>query len=305
MALIGLTAFLRWANVDDEFLDTQSTPERTILDLRALGFRTMLSCGRYEYTTAQPPLPLQSHSGWLVISYLQKGFQVYEIDGKRVELRGNQVMRIFPGESYGTGHAPEHRGTLFWLIVSVNPPPGPEGAWGLTQDAATELLTRLMNREAPRVETASSLLGQAFARAFSLSAHDTALDLATLRHALALILLELACIRDDAMPVAHLATEVAKRLSEDPARMPNSEELASFSGFPVSTFYERFGKETGMTPKEFAMRWKVNEALKRLRAGDKVIEVAHALGFSSSQYFASVVRRHSGESPSYWRRRKP
>jgi len=265
----------------------------------------MLSCGRYEYSTAHPPLPLQTHPDWLVISYLEKGFQVYEIDGVKVELRGNQVMRIFPGESYGTGHAPEHRGTLFWLIVAVNPPPGPAGAWGMEQKAAMELREKLLNRETPRVESASSMLGQAFQRVFFFQAYDSALERASLKNTLVLILLEIASIHDLTIPVAKLASEIARWLSRHPAEMPNSQELAAFSGLSVSTFYQRFGKETGMTPKEFAMRWKVNEALKRLRAGGKVTEVAHALGFSSSQYFSSVVRLHSGQSPSYWRKRKP
>lgn len=290
--------------MSDLFLDTQSTSERTILDLRALGFQTILVCGRYEYSRAHPPRPPQSHPDWLVLVYLEKGLQLYEIGGERVELRGNQVMRVFPGESYGTGRFPEHRGVLFWMIVATSPPPGPAGAWGMNQVASSELLDRLLDRRTPRVESASEMVGEAFRKVFSRPTHDSELDRAILRHSLVSVLLEVVSIRDSVTPVAHLAAEVAGRLSVDPAHMPSSEDLAAFTGLSVSAFYDRFGKETGMTPKEFAMRWKVNEAMKRLRAGDRVIEVAHALGFSSSQYFASVVRRHSGESPSYWRKRK-
>jgi AraC-like DNA-binding protein len=288
--------------VDDLFLDTRSTDERQILDLRAMGFRTMLVCGRYEYSTAQAPLAPQSHPNWLVIVYLEKGFQRYEIAGEPVDLRGGQMMRVFPGELYGTGKFPEHRGTLYWLILACDAANIAQGAWGMESDAADALLKRLTDRITPRVETASTGAADAFRQIMQSPHPETALEKAILRHRLVSILLETGLCQQEVEEPSRLAHELAKRLALDPGNIPGAEEMAEFAGLSVSAFYRRFGKETGMTPKDFAMRWKVNEALKRLRAGGRVTDIAHSLGFSSSQYFASVVKRHSGQTPGYWKR---
>lgn len=288
--------------MDDLFLDTRSTEERRILDLRAMGFRTMLVCGRYEYTAAQPPLIPQSHPDWLVIAYLEKGFQRYEIDGESVDLRGGQMMRVFPGERYGTGKFPEHRGTLYWLIIACDAANIAQGAWGMESDAADALLKRLTDSATPRVETASAGAADAFRQIMQSTGPETPLEKAILRHRLVSILLETGLCQQGVGEPSRLAHELAKRLALDPGNIPRAEEMANFAGLSVSAFYRRFGKETGMTPKDFAMRWKVNEALKRLRAGGRVTDIAHSLGFSSSQYFASVVKRHSGHTPGYWKR---
>jgi AraC-like DNA-binding protein len=288
--------------VDDLFIDTRSTEERRILDLRAMGFRTMLVCGRYEYTKAQAPLAPQSHPNWLVIVYLERGFQRYEIAGETVDLQGGQMMRVLPGERYGTGKFPEHRGTLYWLILACDEANIARGAWGMESDAAAALLRRLTDPTTPRVETASIGAADAFRQVIEAPQAETPLDKAILRHRLVSILLETGLCQQSAIEPSRLAHELAKRLELDPGNIPGAEEMANFAGLSVSAFYRRFGKETGMTPKDFAMRWKVNEALKRLRTGGRVTDIAHSLGFSSSQYFASVVKRHSGQAPGYWKR---
>lgn len=286
--------------MSDLFLDVQSTDERQIIDLRALGFRRMLSCGHYEYRRAHPPLAPQSHPDWLVLVYLARGFQLYEINGQRVELRGGHMMRVFPNEIYSTGKFPEHRGSLYWLILNADCEVGSEGAFGMEQAAAGKLVERLTDRSTQRVETASSLIEATFPKVFEISSPSDPLACATLRHRLVTVLLECGLAQTTGQSSAQLATEIARRLALDPVSMPTAEEMASFAGLSVSGFYDRFRKENGLTPKEFAMRWKINEAIKRLKEGRNVTVVAHELGFSSSQYFASTLKRHTGHTPTYW-----
>ncbi|HYE04037.1 MAG TPA: AraC family transcriptional regulator [Planctomycetota bacterium] len=81
--------------------------------------------------------------------------------------------------------------------------------------------------------------------------------------------------------------------------------LARRSGLSPTHFRRVFRREVGQTPAEWLARRRVERAKERLAAGDAVTDVAFALGFSSSQYFATVFKRYAGMSPNAWRRAPP
>ena len=64
-----------------------------------------------------------------------------------------------------------------------------------------------------------------------------------------------------------------------------------------SRFKTRFKREMGVPPEEFWLRQKIERATVLLKTRN-VTEVAHELGFSSSQYFATVFKRYTRVSPS-------
>jgi AraC family L-rhamnose operon regulatory protein RhaS len=64
-----------------------------------------------------------------------------------------------------------------------------------------------------------------------------------------------------------------------------------------------FKKMTGCTPMEYLTRLRMERAKTLLRETDlKIIDIAFACGFSSSQYFANLFRRAAGLTPSAYRR---
>lgn len=66
---------------------------------------------------------------------------------------------------------------------------------------------------------------------------------------------------------------------------------------------EGFGSLTGFTTNDFILRLKVEEAARILERDPTrtVTAIAHELGFSSSQYFATVFRRYLRVSPGEYR----
>jgi AraC-like DNA-binding protein len=74
------------------------------------------------------------------------------------------------------------------------------------------------------------------------------------------------------------------------------------SGLSRSEFFRKFKDETGAGPNQYLL-WQRLEAAKDLLANKdpSITEVAHRLGFSSSQYFATVFRRHTGLPPNVFR----
>jgi AraC-like DNA-binding protein len=92
-------------------------------------------------------------------------------------------------------------------------------------------------------------------------------------------------------------------VAEHPDEPLNVPHLARHVGLSPSRFKARFRAEMGLPPREYVLRQKIQTAeaaLKRPRTS--VTDVAHALGFSSSQYFATVFRRFTGASPTQRRR---
>jgi AraC-like DNA-binding protein len=75
-------------------------------------------------------------------------------------------------------------------------------------------------------------------------------------------------------------------------------DLADAANLSLSRFKVKFKSETGIAPREFILRVKVEEAKKALmKRRLSVTDIAMNLGFSSSQYFATVFKRFSQQTP--------
>jgi AraC-like DNA-binding protein len=76
-------------------------------------------------------------------------------------------------------------------------------------------------------------------------------------------------------------------------------DLARQAGLSTPRFKARFKEEAGVPPAEYVLRARIEKARKRLASGSgSVTQVAYGLGFSSSQYFATVFKRFTGKTPS-------
>jgi AraC-like DNA-binding protein len=79
-------------------------------------------------------------------------------------------------------------------------------------------------------------------------------------------------------------------------------DLARAASLSESQFKHRFKAEVGVSPRDYVLRRKVSAARELLAQGELVTTVANRLGFSSSQYFATVFRRYTRMSPTESRR---
>ena len=90
---------------------------------------------------------------------------------------------------------------------------------------------------------------------------------------------------------------VLDRIEADPAARPSLDELADSVHLSASRFKAKFKEQTGIPPAEYLLRRKVEAARRLLAAGQRVTEVAFALGFSSTQYFATAFKRFANLQP--------
>ncbi len=97
-----------------------------------------------------------------------------------------------------------------------------------------------------------------------------------------------------ASAIAHLETHYAEEIELD--------DLAGMAHMSKRSFLRTFQAATGQPPIAYLIQIRVNRAADRLRAtDDPVTEVAFAVGFQDSNYFARQFRRVMGVTPRAYR----
>lgn len=275
---------------------------RLVMNFRKLGIPSVPILGRYNYTRAMPGLEAHRHPGAIEICHLVRGRQTYEVAGRRFSLRGGDVFLTFPGEKHGTGGEPEEKGLLYW--VTLRAPAHTGGSLlGLPLSESNALWTalrRLDRRHFPGLSEVKDHLdavtGLVHRPASLLS------RIAATHHLIGLLLAVLSS--HEAAALAGAGQRFAPVLSWIESHIESPDELtvsrlAEVAGLSSSRFQAAFKHEIGVPPAEFALRARIAEASGSLALpGADVTSVAFALGFSSSQYFASVFRRFTNMSPS-------
>ncbi len=83
---------------------------------------------------------------------------------------------------------------------------------------------------------------------------------------------------------------------EHPAERWRLDELASLCAVSVPHLISLFRRDTGQTPRQYLLRRRIERAAAMLQNKERpVTEIAHELGFSSSQHFATAYRKLRGK----------
>ena len=285
----------------DEIL-FNSSDERRILDFRPLGIRDAVVLGRYSYAAAHKPLEVHSHGDRLEICYLESGRQTYVVDGKTFELTGGDVLVTLPNQMHGTGRSPEEKGVLYWVIVHV---PGPrERFLSLPPDEGTSIIDQLLNlpqRKFPGGKPVERTLRRVF------NAYDRMEDplrTVSVRNLLIRFLLDVleASQGTKRVSITSLIRDIQKFIGENLGQPLSVSDLAKQAGLSQSRFKARFKEEVGIPPVDYVTRAKIERAKALLLGGDKTVtNITMNLGFSTTQYFATVFKRYTGLTPTRFR----
>ena len=279
-----------------------STPgERQVLDLRRVGIPDVPLLGRYEYRSVGPGLPTHRHPGIVEICYLSRGRQTYRAGGREYHLAGGDVFVTAPGEPHDTAGQPEDCSVLYWINLLI-PRRGGSLLTLPAHDSAVLIQKLLHLRE--RQFAGSPALKSILDQVFTLYARpDDPLRRAAIVNHMVRYLLEIldcaeGCSRARLSP-AVLA--IVEALHSHPEREYPLAGLAREAGLSLSRFKVRFRMEVGIGPREYILREKVEAARRMLEDDVPVTDVAMRLGFSSSQYFATVFKRFTRQTPREFR----
>lgn len=254
-------------------------------------------------------VPWHGHTGWQLL-FLLRGTTAYEFRGPRstmLDVPGGHFLLIPPGLEHRG--AQDMRPPCILLHLVLRGPDGSEGTAGLLTAVESRWLFRQLDRAGLSVHQFSADIQQLvvrISRDLSVGQGGVALPLrmARMRVWLCELLLESAAQLNEATRsepddlVQAVATVLRGRLSEK-LRMS---EVARSLGVTRARLFDQFKRGTGMTPNDYLLHVRVEKA-RELMVDRKHsnTEVAHATGFGSSQYFSTVFRRYTGQTPRAFR----
>lgn len=274
---------------------------RIYVGLPGSGAEQPVRLGRYQYAQARHGLSPHQHGETMEICFMASGSQTYEVDEQLFTLRGNDVFVTFPREVHSTGGLPEEKGMLYWLLL----PLGEQAFPWLPRQQADDLREALLALPQRHFRGVSEMRGELDCMLALVERTDDPLrGLRTQAHLLA-FLLAVIDSAEQAPPDApsELLRGVLDHIDDHLEEELPLGDLAELADLSLSRFKTRFKREVGMPPGSWIARRRVDAAKERLRTTSySITRIAFDLGFSSSQYFATVFRRYTGASPSAWRR---
>lgn len=271
---------------------------------------SLLEMAGFDSTRQAVSLPYHRHESHELV-FLQQGTTAWHIDGgKKMVLKGGDVSVIQPGVG--------HRGVLdiiepavfFWLTYKLGTADNLPDI--VSPSVSMEVLTRMgrcgncVVHADKEMRTLFSALQKQMMRWSGGKERDNRVS--RIRLISCEILLAFTDILEakepgvsedeDSGPIGKLLRFIDDNLE----RKVGVDELASIAGMSQNAFTGKFRSVTGTTPSQYIMRRRISEA-RRLLAEEKisVIDAAFALGFPSSQYFASVFKRYTGTTPTQWK----
>lgn len=245
-----------------------------------------------EWLPARSHIAPHSHDVWEFYFQID-GVTRWELHGREFALGPGALLGVAPGVVHRLASPPAEAHHFFFAGIDIgrvlancrdapaawnDPPPG-------------------FARHAPEIAPAFRQL----VREVSLRSHYRTEGL---RFALGFLAIELTrCLRAKPAPkslvLCHPAVVRARELLDhQPGRAWTITSLATMSGLSPSRLNACFKTETGVTPHRYLMRARIEAARTLLRDTERsVTDIAHELGFASSQHLATTFKAITGTSP--------
>ena len=265
------------------------------LEKRGLGGITLL--GRYHHASAQEGLAEHIHENAIEICFLVKGRQTYWLKEQKYRLKGGDVFMTLPKQRHGSGGDPQEKGILYWLWVTK---PRGNTLLGLPREQSTAILDSLQKIESPHFRGAWEMKADLDAITTLYAEPPTPLNAFALANRVGAFLKKVITCASEAAPKTDSRSFalIAQYIESNLTEALSIPRLAAKAGLSDARFKAWFKQEAGVPPGEYVLRAKVEEAQRRLRKKNATVtEIAYDLGFSSSQYFATVFKRFTLERP--------
>jgi len=282
-----------------------------MLDLSSIGLTEVPVFGRYEYCSARPGLTTHVHPDAVEICYLERGCQTYRTGDCEYHLVGGDVFVMPPGEPHDTGGHVEERGILYWMNLNI---PRTSGSILMLPAKESALLVHQLSTLPHRHFPGKPALKQILNEIFSFCEQEEFLSnpptadqppsalltrIAVANQLVRFILETINCAhRHEGIQRSPVISRLVERIKSSPERNYSLTELAGEAELSLSRFKSKFKAQIGIAPREFILRCKMEAAKQLLRERRmSVTDTAMELGFSSSQYFATVFRRFTQQTP--------
>jgi AraC-like DNA-binding protein len=259
------------------------------------------------HTTLPGALKPDRHSDTFEIHYMVRGHLRWSVEEEQHEFSTGRVFVIRPNELHGGDEGSIQPCEHYWFRIQF---PAKSALPSLTT-AETHALRDAYEHLTNRTFAASPEVKDFLERLLEEHRHgrseQAVLMARSILHALLITILRDHNRHQQAAKQKPMVTWHVRRtlewlegkLFESEVRL---DAVASNVGLSPAGLRARFKAETGYTLHEYLIHRRVEEAHRRLSSTDEdITNIAHNLGFSSSQYFATVFRRETGMTPGEYR----
>ncbi len=270
--------------------------KRKVFNLNKLGFKGCLDFGYYNYHIAEPNLEIHRHEDSIEICYYLKGEQFYEIEDELFKLRGNEFLIVPPNIPHGTGMHPEDIGELFWLQLKLCK----KGTLcNLSKTESKHLINQLRTKER-KVHKGTFNLKPILEKIIRhLECEENTINTISINNLIIQLLLETLNESNKATnkDQTHKLKDIDEFIEKNIHRQIYVDELADLFSLSTAYFKIWFKQNFGIPPNTYISRIKILRAKELMKTNCQVTKIAFELGYNSSQYFATVFKKHTGESP--------
>jgi AraC-like DNA-binding protein/mannose-6-phosphate isomerase-like protein (cupin superfamily) len=252
--------------------------------------------GHVRYSAACAELPEHIHTDCFELALILSGRLHWEIAGNESILQPNDCLLTLPGEPHGGQRSIMEPCELIFMQIDCTA--------AATDPALANLLHALQQKPRRQFKASSSLKRLLLDMIRECGQPDEYTNAA--QHCrLTLVLIKTLRGLSASTSQSRLSRPIAlalAALAEQPDTGLSVQKLIDASGLCRSEFFRRFTRETGSRPNELITRRKIEQARDLLRSSPaSITEIAFELGFSSSQYFSTVFKRHTGHTPCAFR----
>jgi len=270
-------------------------------------------CGHWDTARRERRLPAHRNPG-LELVWVANGEVTWDYGGRTVRVPSGHISFSWPWQPHGAYRERVALVELYWVVLPLasvmrsvrKPRLHPQLAPLAEAIHPTGFLERLRFMEVPMVP-ARPAAGRAFKETVRALESEDGHPGPRAWGWLILLFAELgeAWAREakqgrdeDAERVRSFLRDLEGRLAE-PWTL---ERMAADCGMGRTRFAAAVKRATGDTPLRTLNRKRVDAAMRRIQRGEESIgEIAAAIGFGSSQYFATVCKRLTGKAPSQFR----
>jgi AraC family transcriptional regulator, L-rhamnose operon regulatory protein RhaS len=240
-------------------------------------------------------------------TYIIEGSVSWWLEQQRVDFGRGELFFTRPGELHGGTNEAMHPCQMLWMQVLI-PESGKFLDWSPAMLA--QLLAGLSGSELRRFPMQTDFMQTYFALMREHQCPSDSYSVISASSLLSSLLIQTVRARDAARAdqqngqanISPLITSAMTWMREHVAESYTMQDVARHLGLHPSRFHDRFVVEVGQPPAEWRMRQRIAEAEKMLRAPNaRVTQIAHELGFTSSQYFATAFKKYTGHTPSAYR----
>jgi len=271
------------------------------IDKGRLDMPLVESAGWHDIVRAIPSVSRQTRA--FHVTYVARQEATWLIDNEqRLFIQAGQLALIPPHSLHQGAWAVDHPNQHFWFYFQTD---APDATRHTPFDAAwLQKVSSALHRSGPRVVKAPSGFDKLAADFLQRLPDAQEHDYLWLRSLIAQIFLAtVEAFTEISTRAPSEMQEILRVVETRLLEWPQVAAVAEFFAMEPSQFQRLFKKATGMSPWNYILRARCRQGCEQLqRSSTSVTNIAHALGFSSSQHFSTVFRRLTGHTPLEFRR---